>query len=144
MRLDALWEQQDDGKSFTPNSFSQICLLMESPHLIMKALDAANRKILLAICGQTDELGIIGIASGSVDDLSTYMNMEELTILLTDRPEDGSGENNQLGMCIGGVVKHHDWAVQRQLADTDRNLKIAAGDAVVIDRGKATRIKRIQ
>ena len=144
MRLDALWEQQDDGKSFTPNSFSQICLLMESPHLIMKALDAANRKILLAICGQTDELGIIGIASGSADDLSTYMNMEELTILLTDRPEDGSGENNQLGLCIGGVVKHHDWAVQRQLTDTDRNLKIAAGDAVVIDRGKATRIKRIQ
>ena len=122
----------------------QLCLLLQDPQRIMEQLSEERRQMLLRLCQSTEDLGMIALASANTQDLGLYMYTENLTMAFIDSPMMGSAENSQKGLCIGGKVRSHDYLQQQALSQEERGMKLAPGDAMVFDCGKAIRIKFMQ
>lgn len=137
-REDALYEHEEDG-DFSPQ-YPQICVILDAPHRIAQDLTDANLEGLCRLCRNTEDLGAVIIAHGYCNDLLQYMYTEELTITFIDSPVD---ENWQKGVCLGGIVRDHDYFLQKMLAPEERSARLAPQDGLLFDCGSAVRFKRM-
>lgn len=141
-REDALDESAENGTARFSQQYPQICLILDAPHRIAQDLTDDNLAALCRLCRNTEDLGVIIIAHGYCNDLMQYMYTEELTITLINSPEDDES-NWQKGLCMGGLVRDHDYFLQKMLSPEERSAQIPPSDGLLFDCGRAVRFKRM-
>lgn len=143
-REDMIFSQHDDQDENGGMAYkSMICIMIDQMHKVMELLDEENRDLLVQICQNTEELGFIAIAHGTVEEIGKYMFTEELTITFVDNAEvsDFAQENWQKGVCVGGKVRKHNFFSQKMLSPSQISEEINDGDGMVFDCGTAVRVK---
>lgn len=127
--------------------YPQMCILINEMHTVMGQLPPRSRALLMRLCTNNSQLGVLAIGAGSCEDIGIYMCTEELTIAFVDSAETSdalqTGTNWQKGLCVGGKVRSHDCFEQSMLQHDQKNRQLEEDEGFVFDCGHTVRIKRL-